>query len=310
MNLTSFSGYLQAFSAVFFWSLNTVLATLFLTDLSPIEFAFGRWFFALLILLPLAWNGIKKNKRYFVHRWIWIVGLAITGIVLDNTLLYVAAKTTSSIDMGLLNALGPIFLCLLTWIFLRAHVYLTQIVGIFCAVVGVVIIVSKGNWHVLSQMNFSVGEGWMIINALCFGVYSFLQNSRPNFVSQKDLLGITVFVGVLILLPIFLWQTPLDRLKVLGTQEYSVLLYLGIFNSVIAYLMWNSALKEIGPIKTSIVYYLMPVLTMIEAVVIMDVTVSRAEIVGGIIVMTGIFIVGLGHRVRFSPLKQTKRKNG
>lgn len=37
--------------------------------------------------------------------------------------------------------------------------YLTQIIGIFCAVVGVVIIVSKGNWHVLSQMNFSVGEG-------------------------------------------------------------------------------------------------------------------------------------------------------
>lgn len=120
MNLISFSGYLQAFSAVFFWSLNTVFATLFLTDLSPTEFAFGRWFFALLILLPFVWTGIKKNKRYFAYRWLWIIGLAITGIVLDNTLLYVAAKTTSSIDMGLLNALGPIFLCMITWIFLRS----------------------------------------------------------------------------------------------------------------------------------------------------------------------------------------------
>lgn len=101
----------------------------------------------------------------------------------------------------------------------------------------------------------------------------------------------------------FLWQTSLDRLKILGTQEYSILLYLGILNSVIAYLMWNGALKKIGPIKTSIIYYLMPVLTMVEAVMIMNATVSWVEIFGGIIVMVGIFIVGFGNLPVFLLLK-------
>jgi len=40
--------------------------------------------------------------------------------------------------------------------------------------------------------------------------------------------------------------------------DYGVFVYLGIFNSVISYLCWNSALARIGNIKTSIIYYLLP----------------------------------------------------
>lgn len=306
MTWRTFGGYLQAFSAVFFWSFNTILATLFVTDLSPIEFAFGRWFFAMLILLPMAWEGLKENYAYLLRRWKWVVALAISGIVLDNTLIYIAARTTTPVEMGLLNALGPVFLCFLTWIFLRAPVYKTQVFGILCAFVGVVVIVSKGKWDNLTALRFSAGDWWMILNAFCFALYSFLQHSRPDFVKQRDLLAATVVAGVLVLLPVLVWQTPIERLKMLGGDEYSVLLYLGVFNSVIAYLMWNSALDAIGPIKTGIVYYLIPVLTMIEAVVILHERISWAEAVGGAIVLAGIAVVGSGRRVKFDP----SAKNG
>lgn len=111
------SGYLMALTAVFFWSINIIIASYFATTLEPFEIAFGRWFIACLILVPMAWSGLKRNFRLLADNWLLVVSLAITGIVLDNTLIYYAGRTASAIDMGLLDVTGPIFLVILSRIF-------------------------------------------------------------------------------------------------------------------------------------------------------------------------------------------------
>ena len=55
------SGYLMALTAVFFWSINIIIASYFATTLEPFEIAFGRWFIACLILVPMAWSGLKRS---------------------------------------------------------------------------------------------------------------------------------------------------------------------------------------------------------------------------------------------------------
>ncbi len=286
-------GYLEAFTAVFFWSFNVVLASLFVTSLTPLEFAFGRWLIAAVVLLPLSFQGLKKNFSYLKSHFWYVFWLALTGIVLDNTLIYVAARTTNAIDMGLLNALGPVFLFLLSAVLLKTPVLKNQVIGTILALFGVVIIVTKGHPAGILDMNFSVGDMWMILNAFCFAVYSLLQKKRPAEVSQLTLLSASVFVGVILLFPFLWWNTSWGQIASLGKVEYSVLIYLGIFNSVIAYLTWNSALAKIGSVKTGIVYYLLPVLTMIEAALFLSEKITWAEAMGGLFVLIGIVIVGL-----------------
>ncbi len=286
-------GYLEAFTAVFFWSFNVILASLFVTSLTPMEFAFGRWLIAAVILLPLSYKGLKKNFSYLKSHFVFIVWLALTGIVLDNTLIYVAARTTNAIDMGLLNALGPVFIFILSAIFLKTPVLRNQIIGTVLSLCGVVIIVTKGHPTGILDMDFSTGDLWMILNAFCFAVYSLLQKKRPPEVSQLTLLSASVVVGVVILLPFLLIETPLGQIASLGKEEYSVLIYLGIFNSVIAYLTWNSALAKIGSVKTGIVYYLLPVITMVEAALFLSEKITWAEAMGGFAVLVGIVIVGM-----------------
>lgn len=116
------SGYLMALTAVFFWSINIIIASYFATTLEPFEIAFGRWFIACLILVPMAWSGLKRNFRLLADNWLLVVSLAITGIVLDNTLIYYAGRTASAIDMGLLDVTGPIFLVILSRIFLKTPI--------------------------------------------------------------------------------------------------------------------------------------------------------------------------------------------
>ena len=94
------SGYLMALTAVFFWSINIIIASYFATTLEPFEIAFGRWFIACLILVPMAWSGLKRNFRLLADNWLLVVSLAITGIVLDNTLIYYAGRTASATNFS------------------------------------------------------------------------------------------------------------------------------------------------------------------------------------------------------------------
>ena len=105
----SFWGYIFALTAVFLWSQNILLAQGFKDKILPLEFAFGRWLIALLILLPLGGKNVWRYRSYLWKKESWIMGLALSGIVLTNTLIYVAAQTIDSITISLLNLPAPIF---------------------------------------------------------------------------------------------------------------------------------------------------------------------------------------------------------
>lgn len=287
---TDIIGYGTALCAVFLWSLNVLIAQRFATALTPVEFAFGRWVCALLILAPIGGRGVWQARTYFYHHWKWVVGLALSGIVLDNTLIYLAAQTVQAVDLSLLNLLGPIFLTVLVAVVLHHPVGSAAWVGMTLAVAGVMIILTNGAITHIGRMPLKIGILWMIINAFCFAVYSFLQYRRPPFMSQTALLTMTVGVGVVILAPWFGVRAVESRF-VPGLTDWAIFVYLGVFNSVLAYLAWNSALARIGAIKTGVIYYLQPVFSIIGAACVFGSRLTWAQGTGGVLVLIGVIIV-------------------
>lgn len=179
MSKNSWSGYFLALTAIFFWSFNLIIASYFATSLEPFEIAFGRWFVASLILVPMAWTGIKQNFSLLLKSWKLVISLAITGIVLDNTLIYYAGRTASAINMGLLDVTGPIFLVILSRIFLKTPISLQQILGLIIAVFGVIVIILQGDLTQLRHFKLVSGDLIMLFNTFCFAVYSLLQAKTP-----------------------------------------------------------------------------------------------------------------------------------
>lgn len=289
-------GYLLAMVAIFFWSFNLIIASYFATTLMPFEIAFGRWFVASLILVPMAWGGLKKNFGLLLEHWELVLWLAITGIVLDNTLIYYAGRTASSINMGLLDVTGPIFLVLLSRIFFKTPISWGQIFGLVVAVFGVVVIIIRGDFSQLAKMKFASGDLIMLLNTFCFAVYSLLQAKRPPEISQKTMLAATAAVGVVIIIPFMLMDTGEHRLLSMNAEDLGVLVYLGVCNSVISYLAWNTALYKIGNVKTSIIYYLLPIFTGIEAYFLLNEQIFASQIYGGLLVIAGIALVSFHKR--------------
>lgn len=289
----SFSGYLLALTAIFFWSINIIIASYFATSLEPFEIAFGRWFIACLILVPLAWKDLKANWNLLWRHWPLVLTLAITGIVLDNTLIYYAGRTASAIDMGLLDVTGPIFLVVLSRIFLKTPISGQQILGLAVAVFGVVVIILQGDLTQLSKFKFVSGDFIMLLNTFLFAVYSLLQAKRPPQVSQSAMLASTAVVGVIIIAPFLFSTVSLPKLASLQPIDYGVFIYLGVCNSVISYLAWNTALAKIGNVRTSIIYYLLPLFSGIEAYLVLHEKLYWSQFVGGALVIGGIALVSL-----------------
>lgn len=290
-------GYLLALMAVFFWSLNVLFAQRFSASITPLEFAFGRWFFALLILLPIGIKGVFRHRSYFLHHWQWIIWLALSGIVLDNTLIYLAAHTLDAVTLSLLNLLGPIFLVIISALFLKQTIGLGVLSGLLTALFGVILIITQGHLLTLTHIKSADGNIWMILNALCFALYSFLQYRRPTFISQTALLTITVLIGVLILAPIYM-ASQIGQPLHFSLSHLGVFIYLGSFNSVLAYLAWNSALHLIGPLKTGTIYYLQPLFSIIGAYFVLSTPVDSFQLIGGAIVIAGVLIVNHFHDMK------------
>lgn len=286
-------GYFLALMAIFFWSFNLIIASYFATSLTPWELATGRWVIAALILIPLAWKGLVENYKWLLENWFFIFALALSGIIFDNTLIYFAGHTASVVDMGVLGVTGPIFLVILSRIFIKTPISWKQVVGLLVSVYGVLIIIAQGDLTQLRNFKFVSGDFWMLLNTFFFAVYSMLQAKRPAHVSQLTLLGATVIVGILILFPLMWLETGAKQLSQFHGKDWIVIIYLGIFNSVVSYLAWNTALAKIGPVKTGIIYYILPVFSGIEAYFILGEKIIEAQVLGGLLVIAGIVFVGL-----------------
>lgn len=286
-------GYLMALAAIFFWSFNIIIASYFATSLQPFEIAFGRWVVGAAILLAAAWKELRRQWPLLLKNWQLVLWLALTGIVFDNTLIYYAGRTASAVNMGLLDVTGPIFLVILARLFLHTPISGRQILGLAIAVLGVITVILRGDFTGLSKIRLADGDLIMLLNTFFFAVYSLLQARRPPQVSQTAMLAATAVTGVVIIVPFLFATSGFGGFFRLKAVDYGVFVYLGIFNSVLAYLAWNTALAKIGSVKTGIIYYLLPLFSGVEAYFLLHEKLYYSQLTGGILVIFGIALVSL-----------------
>ena len=283
-------GYIYAILAVLFWSFNVIVAKYFANTFTPWQISFYRWFFASIFLVPFTIGDIIKKKDIIFKNFKIIFWLSITGIVLMNTFSYVAGETISAVEMSLIGVMGPVFIIILSRIFYNIHISLKQILGIIISFIGVIAIVLHGKF-LNGDFAFKIGDLWMLMLALSFGIYSVIMIKKPKQISQTTLLSCIILLGTVIILPFFLWDVfhhPVcDKWNLLSI---GTLFYMGIFNSVLSYLFWNIALDTIGSLKASVIYYLMPIFSSVEAYFLLNENIYATQIYGGILVLAGIYL--------------------
>ncbi|MBU8907580.1 DMT family transporter [Desertibacillus haloalkaliphilus] len=261
-----------------------------INDLPPVTITFIRCVIAFMILLPLSFYQLKNNHTVLKKEWKPIVGQAMTGIVLFNVFLYSSLQYTTSTNVAIVEATTPVFTVLLAIFILKEQLHRLQYVGVFLSLLGAIWVITEGSWQALLAIQFNRGDLLVLIAVIAWAIYSLLVKQHGHKYPLYASLTVMIAIAIVVLFPFALYEWRDGLISLLEPTLILGLLYLGIFPSVIALLFWNKGVAAIGPSRASIFLNLLPVFTIVGAVVFLGETVTVIQLIGGVLVIGGVYL--------------------
>jgi drug/metabolite transporter (DMT)-like permease len=289
-----YTGITFAILATIIWSGNFIVARGVIHQIPPFSLAFYRWLTAAVIILPLGIIKFNKEKNIVRQHWKYLFWVALTGITLFNTLIYIAGHHSPAINLALIGTTSaPVFAILLAAIFLKEKIKVLRLAGLVISISGIVLLLSGGSFERLIRFHFSTGDWWVLAAALCFAIYNTLVREKPVQLSAINFLLIIFSTGTLLLLPFYVWEIINTEPVSWNVDLILIVLYLGLGASVISYLLWNAAIARLGSARTALFGNLIPVFSTLEAIWLLNEQISTIHIISGILVITGLVIANL-----------------
>lgn len=283
-------GHLMALVTIIIWGTTFVSTKVLLGTLTPLEIMFYRFIIAYVVLLIIhpKFYKFKNIKEELV-----IFALGLSGITLYFLAENIALDYTLASNVGLILATIPALTCILARIFIKGErLNRFLIIGSLIAFAGVFLVIFNGNY----VLNIKpIGDMLALIAAIMFAIYSTLLNYVKDKYNHIYLTRKIFFYGLITMFPIVIFKGINFDSSLIG--DYSIivnLLFLSVIASSICFIMWNSSVEIIGPVKASSYIYLIPVVTMITSKIILDEKITIFSLCGMFLILSGVYLVENG----------------
>ena len=273
-----------------FWAGNAVVGKLAVGRISGLELSFWRWVIALVILAPFAYRAVGRDWAYYRAHWARLLLLGFLSVSVYNTFQYLALHWTTVINVGVVSATMPMMVFFMTWMAGQERANSYQKLGLLVATAGVLVVVLRGDPALLLSLSLNPGDLLMLLAVFSFALYSVLLKSLPGDVDRLGLLLVLIFLGVLGILPFYLWDIQQHAPFQLDQDTLLILLYVGIFPSILSYFFWNRAVALGGANLAGMFINLIPVYASVMAVLFIDESISTPQLIGMLAIFTGIFL--------------------
>ncbi len=292
--------YLMMIVATIFWGGAFVAGKYSADSITPAMLTFLRFFFASIIMIMLM---MKKEKR---ENWVIkkenllpLILASLTGMVGYHLLFFTSLKYTTASNASLIGATNPIISTILASIFVGERLEKRKLGFILLAFFGVFMILIDWNIDALKTLAFNIGDIFMLIAVLCFGIYMIIIKKYKTTCSTLVFSTYMFVLCCLFILPIIIYQ-GFQSIRTITSEGWISIIYMSIFPTVIGYMIQQKSIKEIGVVKTSLFINLVPVSSMILAALIIKENITLTQLLSGAII---IFAVYMNSRIS---IKQTK----
>ncbi|SDN21514.1 Threonine/homoserine efflux transporter RhtA [Alkalicoccus daliensis] len=275
---------------VIFYSGN-ILTGKAINDLPPFTIAFFRLLLAFLLLLPIAYSSAWKNRQLF---WEWrkpFFWMTLSGVTFFNTFIYGSLQFTTATNVAVLETVIPAVTIVLAAMVIKERLGKWQWAGVGLSLFGALWVVADGRLLGLAQISWNPGDAIMIGAIVSWSVYSLLVKSYMHLFPALAALLVMNAVSVLVLLPFAAGEWLFLGLPDLTSgPALTGILYLGIFPSVVALLLFNRAVHLLGASRASVFLNLLPVFTIAGAAVWLGEDISIRQMAGAGFVMAGVYL--------------------
>lgn len=291
-------GFLFALLATIVWSGNFIVARSLNATFTPITIAFFRWLIASVVILPIAYSYLKRDFNLIAEQWKLMLLLSFLGVTTFNTLIYLAAHSTSAFNLSLLAITAPIYVIILNRIIFKETLSGNQIIGFLILIIGLLMLLSKGNFNTFLHLEFNTGDLLMAGASSIFALYSVLVKKKNPEIGNLSFVTATFILGELMLLPFFIGEQIFLKPELHFTKENLLqLIYIGIGPSIISFYLWNRAIIDIGSTKAATIYNTLPIFSALFAALMLNELILPIQAISSIIIVGAVLMVLLGKAV-------------
>lgn len=273
------------------WAGNSIVGRAVRDDIPPFTLAFVRWTGALLVLAPFALRQVVAEWAAIMRGWRPILLLGLTGVAAFNGLLYLGLHYTTATNGLLLQALIPALVLTTGAIAFGDRAPFGQIVGVVLSTLGVATIVFHGDPHAVLQLRFGFGDVLILCGCLAWAIYTVGLRRRPE-ISPFSFLFTTFVIGAVVMAPFAASESARVAAIDWTPGVVGAFLYVAVLPSVVAYLLYNAAVAQIGGAAAGQTISLMPLFGAVLAALLLGETLHGYHAIGMALILGGVAVAG------------------
>jgi len=271
--------------ATFTWATNILLGRWLRDDIGPITLTAGRFTVGALVFVLLLRGRPAEDRRLAQDFW-WLLGMALTGIVIFAPLLYLGLRFTTVVNATLVNGFGPLITGLLAAVLIGEAMTRRQVSGAIMGLAGVVILISGGSSAIWSAIQGGLGDLIVLGAVTLWGVYSVLGRRVMQNRSPLSSTAFSAFIGLPLLILAAVWEMQVIPVR-LSPELIIAIIYIGIAPTVAGFLAWNVGVRRLGPAGAMIFFNTLPLYGALLGFLFLGESIGLPHVLGGALIIAG-----------------------
>ncbi|WP_323141745.1 DMT family transporter [Massilia phyllosphaerae] len=233
------------------WAGNAIVGRLVREAVPPMTLNLLRWAIAMAVLVPLGRAAFRTGSGVLLH-WRRYALLGLLGIGMYNSLQYLALQSSTPINVTLVASGMPVWMMLVGRLFFGVAVRRWQVAGAVLSILGVLVVLCRGDVHQLLGLRLVAGDLYMILATIAWSFYSWM------LLQSKDVPALRGDWAAFLLAQVaygLLWSGLFSgvewslgaHLIVWSGPVLAALLFVALGPAVLAYALWGVGVGRAGP---------------------------------------------------------------
>lgn len=273
------------------WGIPYLLMKIAVEDFPPAAVVAGRTLIGAAILIPIA--VYRKTFKGAVLGFKFVAFYAVMEMIAPWILITTAEQHISTGLTALLVSTVPIFATIITS--LRGDHSVWEFKRIFGIVIGFIGLIAVVGIESLSGNSDPIAIGMVVLASVGYAYAVIMVISNLPLVDGIAINGLAMALTSVFWAPVAIAQWPSS----ISFNAVAALVALGIFSTAIAFILFFTLLKDIGPARGSLVTYVNTAVAVVLGVIILREPLTIGIIVGLPLVLIGSYLASRKNKSAF-----------
>jgi drug/metabolite transporter (DMT)-like permease len=217
------------------------------------------------------------------------VSAGVLGLVGYNLPVTAGLQWLPASTAGLLLATEPVWVMVLSFVFLAERGGARPWLGSAVALSGVAVLAGPGALTGAASYQALAGAGLVLAGTLAFAAYTIVLRPLSQAYGAIPATAASTVIGTLPYLAFAGTLSP-PQLAQLPPLVWGELAFLAFGSTVAGMLLWNRAILSGGTTRVSMLLYLEPAVSVLGAVAFLGERITLVTIAGGLLILAGVAI--------------------